>query len=201
MASETFHKAFTPLGIPLAFGLAVGVMIYSVGRVSGAHFNPAVTLGLWAGGNFSFRSVIPYWLAQFLGSMTAMVALTRMLPGRSSFGVTIPSVPVFAALAWETILTFFLVLVIMAATRDRRVTWVGAGFVIGGMVMLCSLAGSGATGASMNPARTLGPALAAGEFSSLWLYFAGPFTGSVMAAIFYRWIVADKANQGTEGGL
>ena len=201
MASETLHKAFTPLGIPLAFGLAVGVMIYSVGRVSGAHFNSAVTLGLWAGGIFSFRSVIPYWLAQLLGSMAAIAVLTWMLPGRSSFGVTIPSVPVFAALAWETTLTFFLVLVIMAATLDRRVTWVGAGFVIGGAVMLCSLAGGGATGASMNPARTLGPALAAREFLSLWIYFAGPFTGAIAAAVFYRWIVADKANKDSEGDL
>ncbi len=193
MTGELFHKPFTPLGVPMAYGLAVGIMVYAVGRVSGAHFNPAVTLGLYAGGTVPFRDVVPYWLAQFLGSIAAMAVLVAMLPGGSSFGATVPSVPVFAALAWETILTFFLVLVIMAATLDRVATWGGAGAVIGGMVTLCSIAGGGATGASMNPARSLGPALAAGEFSSLWIYFVGPFAGAVAAALFYRWI-GDKNN-------
>ena len=196
MTTEVFQKLFTPLGVPMAFGLAVGIMIYAVGRVSGAHFNPAVTLGLYVGGNFPFRDVVPYWAAQFLGSIIAMAVLIAMLPGGSSFGATVPSVPVLAALVWEVTLTFFLVLVIMAVTLDRTVTWGGAGTAIGGMVTLCSIVGGGATGASMNPARTLGPALAGWEFSSLWLYFVGPCAGAVSAAVFDRWIVTNKQGVG-----
>lgn len=193
MTAELFHQPFSPLGVPAAYGLAVGIMVYAVGRVSGAHFNPAVTLGLYAGGTVPFGDVVPYWLSQLLGSTTAMAALVAMLPGGSSFGATVPSVPVFVALAWETILSFFLVLVIMAVTLDRVATWAGAGTVIGGTVALCSIAGGGATGASMNPARSLAPALAAGEFSSLWIYFVGPCVGAVAAALFYRWM-GDKNN-------
>jgi len=200
MTAEMFHKPFTPLGVPMAYGLAVGIMIYAVGRVSGAHFNPAVTLGLYAAGSHPLRGVVPYWAAQFIGSIAGMAVLVAILPGGSSFGATVPSVPVFAALAWETILTFFLVLAIMSVTLDRKATWGGAGAVIGGMVTLCSITGGGATGASMNPARTLGPALASGEFSSLWLYFVGPFAGAVAAALVYRWI-GDKHNHGNRAAF
>jgi aquaporin NIP len=195
MVAERFPGTVSPVVIPVVFGLAVAVMIYAVGHISGAHFNPAVTLAFAAARHFPFRQVLFYWLAQFAGAFTAIGLLTLLLPpgrvcGAPWFGVLPPQ-----ALAWEGVLTFFLMFVIMAVATDTKAEGTMAGAAIGGTVMLAAFVGGPVTGASMNPARYLAPACFEGKLSYLWLYLLGPCAGALLAAWLYE---AIRLNPGRE---
>ena len=194
MVAERFPGALSSAVIPVIFGLAVAVMIYAVGHISGAHFNPAVTLAFAAARHFPFEEVLAYWLSQLAGAFSAIAALGMMLPAGKIYGATIPSVSLSQALSWEIILTFFLMFVIVAVATDTKAVGTMAGAAIGGTVMLGAWIGGPVTGASMNPARSLAPALFEGRMDVVWIYFVGPCIGAVLAALFYEAIRLAPAN-------
>ena len=168
-------------------GLAVLAMIYALGHISAAHFNPAVTLGFAVAGRFPWRFVLPYWAAQFLGGIAA-AAQAALFFGRGH-GVHIPaSGPLSRAVGLEAILTFFLMLVIIAGATDKRANGAVPGLAIGLTVVFDVLIGGAVTGGSMNPARSLGPALFGGgaSLSHYWVYVVGPVIGAIVAARLYE---------------
>jgi MIP family channel proteins len=172
-------------GVAAAFGLAIMTMIYALGHVSGAHFNPAVTVGFAAGRHFPTSRVVPYWSAQVIGAIAA-AALLRATLGDVPLGVTNPAGSDVQAFAWEVVLTFFLMLVIVAVATDTRAVGQAAAIAIGGTVALGAIVGGPISGASMNPARSLGPAIVSGDLAALWIYLIAPPIGAVMAALTYR---------------
>ncbi len=169
-----------------ASGLAVLAMIYALGHISAAHFNPAVTLGFAVAGRFPWRYMPGYWAAQFSGAITA-AGLAAAFFG-AGHGVHIPAVSAGRAVGLEAALTFFLMLVIIAVATDRRANGAVPGLAIGMTVVLDVLIGGPVTGGSMNPARSLGPALFASgaALTHVWIYFVGPILGAVIAARLYE---------------
>ena len=179
--------------IGLAHGLVVVVFIYAFGHISGTHINPAVTLGLLIAGEIQFVTAIGYWIVQFLGGILGAVALNVLLPNPGDLGVTILSenVNVAQGLVIEIILTFFLVNTIFnTAVSGKAGNF--AGLAIGLTLMFCILMGGPLTRASLNPARTLGPAIVSGNYADIWLYFVGPFVGGILAALLYIGVLKDK---------
>lgn len=173
--------------VAAAFGLAIMTMIYALGHVSGAHFNPAVTAAFAVGRHFPVRRVLPYWTAQIGGALAA-AALLRATLGDVPLGVTQPSGSDAQAFVWEAVLTFFLMLVIVAVATDTRAVGQAAAIAIGGAVALGALVGGPISGASMNPARSIGPAVVSGDLSSLWIYLVAPPIGAIAAALVYRYL-------------
>lgn len=192
MVGERFPGAMAPGAVPLVFGLIVATMIYSVGHISGAHFNPAVTLAFAVGKHFPRREIPGYWLAQFGGAIVATFLLSNLLPEGHTFGATSPHLPTLQAIGWEILLSFFLMFVIVSVATDTRAVGVMAGTAIGATVTLAAFVGGPLTGASMNPARSLAPALFEnGSLSVLWIYFIGPAVGAIGAALVYNMIRCD----------
>ncbi|MDQ2800886.1 MAG: aquaporin [Armatimonadota bacterium] len=167
-------------------GLAVLAMIYALGHISAAHFNPAVTLGFAVAGRFPWRYVPGYWAAQFSGAIMA-AGLAAALFG-AGHGTHIPTVAADRAVGLEAALTFFLMLVIIAVATDRRANGAVPGLAIGMTVVFDVLIGGPVTGGSMNPARSFGPALFASgaALTHVWIYFVGPALGAVIAARLYE---------------
>jgi aquaporin NIP len=180
------HGSFGQLGIALAFGLVITTMIYALGHISGAHLNPAVSFGFALSRHFPWRLVGAYWLAQCSGALAAALLLRASLGDIADVGATQPSGSDAQSFLWEVVLTFFLMLVIMAVATDTRAVGEAAGIAVGGTVGLCALVGGPVSGASMNPARSLGPALAAGELNALWIYIVAPLLGAAIGAIGYQ---------------
>ena len=174
-------------GVAAAFGLAIMAMIYALGHVSGAHFNPAVTAAFAVGRHFPVSRVLPYWTAQVAGAIAAAVVL-RLTLGDVPLGVTQPSGSDVQALVWEAILTFFLMLVIVAVATDTRAVGQAAAIAISGAVALGALVGGPISGASINPARSIGPAVVSGDLSHLWIYLVAPPAGAIAAALVYRYL-------------
>lgn len=175
-------------GVALAFGLVIAVMIYALGHISGAHFNPAVSIGFAIGRHFPWLRVVTYAIAQIAGATTGALALRFILGTDRPLGVTAPSGSDAQSLAMEAVLTFFLMLVITAVATDTRAVGEAAALAIGGKVALDALVGGPISGASMNPARSLGPALVSGDLSHIWVYVAGPILGAAVAAVVYGWL-------------
>ena len=194
MVAERFPGTLSHSAISVIFGLAVAVMIYAVGHISGAHFNPAVTLAFAAARHFPFEEVLAYWVSQLVGAFAAMAALTMILPFGKFYGATFPAISLFQALSWEIILTFFLMFVIVAVATDTKAVGTMAGAAIGATVMLAAWVGGPVTGASMNPARSLAPAVFEGRLEVMWIYVVGPCIGAVLAALFYEAIRISPAN-------
>ncbi len=188
--SATGHFAGGESGLMAAAwvsGLAVLAMIYTLGHISAAHFNPAVTLGFAVAGRFPWRYVLPYWLSELSGGILA-AALAALLFG-AGYGVHLPaSGPLSRAVGVEAVLTFFLMLVIIAVATDKRVNGAVPGLAIGLTVVFDVAIGGPVTGGSMNPARSLGPALFGGTaaLSVYWVYVVGPFLGAAVAARLYE---------------
>ena len=146
------------------------IMIYAVGHISGAHFNPAVTLAFAVSRHFPLARVLAYWAAQLAGALGAALVLRGSLGDVAHVGATLPAGSDGQAFLWEAVLSFFLMFVIMAVATDARAVGEAAAIAIGGTVGLDAMFGGPITGASMNPARSLGPAIAAGDFTSIWVY-------------------------------
>jgi MIP family channel proteins len=182
------HGSVSPVGIALAFGFAILAGVYALGHISGAHFNPAVTAGFWLGGKFPSADVLPYVTAQIVGAMGAALLLRALLGDSAGAAATIPRIGVVAALAVEVVLTFFLMLVIMAVATDSRVAGTVAGLAVGLTVAFNALMGGPLTGASMNPARSFGPALATGTWAGHWIYWLGPLVGAALAVGAYDYL-------------
>ena len=187
VADVVYDGALGAVGVSLVFGLIIMVMVYATGHLSGAHINPAVTLAFTLTRHFPARDAAAYVGAQAAGAIAGALLLLAVWPDQPArLGATLPSVGSGSALVYEVVLTAILMFVIMAVATDTRAVGTGAAIAIGGAVGLDALFGGPVTGASMNPARSLGPALAAGEFSDLWIYFAGPFLGAPLGALAYQ---------------
>jgi MIP family channel proteins len=164
-------------------------MVYATGHLSGAHINPAVTLAFALTRHFPGREAAAYVAAQAVGATAAALLLGAAWEGSpADLGATVPSVGAGTAVLYEIVLTAILMFVIMAVATDTRAVGAGAAIAIGGAVGLDALFGGPITGASMNPARSLGPALASGEWSDFWVYLAGPFAGAALGALAYQGI-------------
>jgi aquaporin NIP len=175
------------VGIALVFGLVVMAMVYATGHLSGAHLNPAVTLAFTATRHFPRAEAAAYVVAQVAGALLAAALLAAIWPSQpAALGATVPTVGIGSAFAYEAILTAFLMFVIMAVATDTRAVGAAAAIAIGGTVGLDALFGGPVTGASMNPARSLGPALVSGEVSDLWLYLLAPVLGAALGALAYQ---------------
>jgi aquaporin NIP len=179
------------LGCAAASGLIVTAIIYTFGNVSGAHINPAVTVGFSVAGLFSKKEVLPYVGSQLAGSFTAGFALKLLFPGNTGMGATVPTGPLLQSFVLEIILTFLLMLVILHTSQGIKEIQQLAGIIIGGMVLLEILFAGPVSGGSMNPARSFGPALAAGNISTLWIYFAAPVTGACLATFVWKYLKAE----------
>jgi aquaporin NIP len=187
VADATSDGALGAVGISLVFGLIVMVMIYAGGHLSGAHYNPAVTVAFSLARHFPPREAAVYIGAQALGAVAGAFLLLAAWPDApADLGATVPSVSVGAALLYEVVLTAFLMFVITAVATDTRAVGAAAAIAIGGTVALDALFGGPVTGASMNPARSLGPAIAAGEWTDAWIYLAGPVIGAAIGVFAYR---------------
>lgn len=180
--------SLSPDTIPLIFGGTVATMIYTVGHISGAHFNPAVTLAFSVTRHFPVKQVIPYWLAQFLGAIAAITLLSQIIPTVQIYGATIPHIGITEAFIWEGLLSSFLMFVIIAVATDTRAEGVMAGIAIGTIVALGSFVGGSLTGASMNPARSLAPALFQNTMDVIWIYLTAPFIGAIIGGLLYQLI-------------
>lgn len=178
--------AISHVGIAIATGLVVTAMIYSLGHLTGAHFNPAVSLAFAVGRHFPVRDLLPYWLAQLLGAVLASL-LVRFLWGDVAFlGANLPALADSRALVLEVFLTFVLMFVITAVATDTRAVGPGAALAIGFTVLLAVMFAGPASGASMNPARSFGPALISGTWAHQWIYYAGPLAGAVLGVLVYQ---------------
>ncbi len=185
--------------IPLVFGAAVATMIYTVGHISGAHFNPAVTLAFALARHFPARQVLPYGLAQCLGGLAAMSLLYVLMPAGASYGATLPTVSPAPAFLWEVVLSAFLMFVITAVATDTRAEGMMAGIAIGAIVALCACLGGPFTGASMNPARSLAPALFQGALGTVWIYLSAPFIGAAIGIFAYQLVRCETLPAGGTG--
>jgi len=177
--------AVTHVGVALAFAFVVIALIHALGHLSGAHINPAVTLAFWSSRRFPATEVAPYVVAQCAGAIAASLTLRAILGPVGAVGATIPNLSVGAAFATEWLLSFILMFVIMAVATDERVADGFAALAIGLTVGFCALVGGPLTGASMNPARSLGPAVAGGPWTAHWIYWLAPGTGMVAAVLIY----------------
>lgn len=197
------------LGVGLAFGLTVLTMAYTVGHISGAHFNPAVTLGLWAGGRFPLTDVIPYWIAQVAGAVVAAAVLLYIASGapgydiatnglaQNGYGVASPGhYSLAAGLVCEVVLTAAFLLVILGAT-DKRAPAGFAPIAIGLALTLIHLVSIPVTNTSVNPARSTGPALLVGGLAlqQLWLFWSAPLLGGMLGGLAYRTLFEEGARR------
>ena len=160
-------------------------MIYALGHLSGAHINPAVTIGFWSARRFPGREVAPYIAAQCAGAIAASLMLRGVLGPVGELGATLPRISVAGAFAIEWLLSFALMFVIMAVATDERVASGFAAIAVGLTVGFCAMMGGPLTGASMNPARSLGPAVAGGGWDAHWVYWLAPITAMIVAARLY----------------
>jgi aquaporin NIP len=182
-----YDGALGALGVALVFGLVIMAMVYATGHLSGAHINPAVTIAFTLTRHFPQRDAGAYIAAQVTGAVCGALLLLAVWPDQpAQLGATVPTVAAGSAFVYELVLTAILMFVIMAVATDTRAVGAGAAIAIGGTVGLDALFGGPVTGASMNPARSFGPALAAGEWEAFWVYVAGPLTGAAAGALAYQ---------------
>ena len=175
-------------GIAMVFGLTVMVIIYAFGDISGAHINPAVTVAFWLARRFPGRQVVPYMAAQILGAISSSISVYFLFGDAASLGATHPAGTHAQSFVLEIVLSFILMLVIMNVATGAKETGMMAGIAIGGIVGVEALFAGPISGASMNPARSLGPALISGELQSIWIYIIGPLVGTSAAILNCRWI-------------
>ncbi len=187
----------THVGVGLVFGLVIAAMIYATGHLSGAHLNPAVTLGFALARHFPIRRVLGYWVAQSAGALAAALCLRALFGDVARLGATLPAGSVWQSFGLETILTFFLMFVVMAVATDTRAQGQAAALAIGATVGLEALFAGPISGASMNPARSLAPALISLTWSAQWIYLVAPCLGAALAALLYRWLREASADGGT----
>jgi aquaporin NIP len=180
------------VGVAITFGLVIAFGVYSVGHISGAHFNPAVSFAFALSRHFPWPRVVGYWVAQAAGALIAAALLRGSLGKVADVGATLPSGSQRQSFLWEVVLTFFLMFVIMAVATDTRAVGEAAAIAIGGTVGLDAMFGGPISGASMNPARSLGPALVSGNLHALWLYILAPLLGAALGAFAYQFVRGEQ---------
>jgi MIP family channel proteins len=176
------------VGVALTFGLVIMVMIYAVGHVSGAHFNGAVTFAFALTRHFPWPRAVGYWAAQLLGAIAAAALLRASLGDVAHVGATLPSGSQGQSFLWELVLSAFLMFVILAVATDTRAVGEAAAIAIGGTIGLDAMFGGPISGASMNPIRSIGPALVSGDLHALWLYIVAPIVGTSLGGLAYQFV-------------
>lgn len=177
----------THVGVAITFGLIVSAMIYSVGDISGAHLNPAVTIAFWIAKSFPIKEVAPYIISQGLGAFTASISLKLLFPLNNTLGSTLPHGSVMESFILELILTFILMFVILQVAKGNKEQGMFAGIAIGGVVLLEAMFAGPICGASMNPIRSIAPAIISGHTEHLWVYIFAPITGAIFAVL--SWLI------------
>jgi len=190
------HGQITHVGVSIVFGLVITAMIYATGHISGAHINPAVSLAFALTRHFPLWRVPLYWATQFLGAIAAAGLLRAMFGNVAKLGATVPANGDGQSLVMEAVLTFILMFVIMAVATDDRAVGQAAALAIGGTVLLDAMFGGPICGASMNPARSLGPAIVSGSLDHQWLYILGPVVGALLGAFGYELVRGEKPHIG-----
>ena len=187
------------VGIGLTFGLIIMAMIYATGHISGAHFNPAVTLGFAVGRHFPWALVPRYWAAQLTGGVLASLVLRAIFGDTANLGATLPFGSEGQSFLLEMILTFILMFVIVSVATDTRAVGQSAALAIGGTIGLETLFAGPISGASINPARSLAPALVSGTWDAQWLYILGPALGAVLGALAYAFVRGEIPRPSADG--
>jgi aquaporin Z len=183
-------------GIAMTFGLIVMSMIYALGNISGAHLNPAVSIAFTLAGRFSLKELFPYIISQTAGAVLASLILRYLFPGNELLGTTLPAGTDGQSFILEFILTFFLMLVIINVATGSKEQGMFAGLAIGAVVLLEAMFAGPICGASMNPARSLGPALVSGHTEHLWIYLTATIAGAALAIPTWKFLVKND-NQST----
>lgn len=186
--NQVSNGAVTHVGIALTFGLVVLALIYTVGDISGAHLNPAVTLGFWVARRFPGRSLLPYIASQCLGALLASLLMRALFPANTTLGATLPAGSVWQSFILELVLSWFLMLVILSVSTGAKEKGITAGIAVGAVIGLEAMFAGPISGASMNPARSFGPALVSLHLESLWVYLLAPVTGAAFAVVCCRCI-------------
>ena len=187
------YGSVSHLGIGLTFGLVVMAVIYSIGSISGAHINPAVSIAFWVSKRFSGKEVLPYIISQFLGAILASLTLSFIFPQHELLGATLPAGSWEQSFVMEFILTFILMFVILLMSEGSKEVGVMTGFAIGMVVAFEAIFAGPVSGASMNPARSLAPALISGHLTHLWLYIIATILGAC-ASIFAVRLITDSSS-------
>jgi MIP family channel proteins len=185
-ANAAAAGAISHVGVAIATGLIVTALIYALGHLTGAHFNPAVSLAFAVGRHFPVRDLIPYWLVQLAGAALASLTVQLLWGDVAYLGAALPSLDDGRALLLEGLLTFLLMFVITAVATDTRAVGQAAAIAIGSVVLLEVMFAGPASGASMNPARSFGPALVSGTWAHQWIYLVGPLAGAVGGVLAYE---------------
>jgi aquaporin NIP len=176
------------VGVAISFGLVIMFGIYAVGHISGAHFNPAVTFAFALTRHFPWARALAYWGAQLAGALIAASLLRASLGNIANTGATLPSSSQGQSFLWELVMSGFLMFVILAVATDTRAVGEAAAIAIGGTIGLDAMFGGPISGASMNPARSIGPALVSGNVHALWLYIVAPILGTSLGGLAYQYV-------------
>jgi MIP family channel proteins len=185
------------VGVAITFGLVIMAMIYAVGHVSGAHFNGAVTFAFAITRHFPWSKAVWYWAAQLLGALLAAGLLRASLGNIAHVGATLPSGSQAQSFLWEVVMSAFLMFVILAVATDTRAVGEAAAIAIGGTILLDAMFGGPISGASMNPMRSLGPAIVSGDLHAIWIYIAGPLLGATIGGVAYQFVRGEPASDPT----
>ncbi len=183
------------VGVALTFGLVIMVMISAVGHLSGAHFNPAVTFAFALARHFAWRDVAAYVAAQIVGAVLGALTLRTLFGDVADLGVTVPGGGALQSFGLEVLLSAALMFVIISVATDTRAVGELAAIAIGGTVALDALWGGPVSGASMNPARSFGPALISGVWRDHWVYWVGPLAGASIGGLLYQWLRTPRAER------
>ena len=182
------------VGVAISFGLVIMFGIYAVGHISGAHFNPAVTFAFALTRHFPWRRTVLYWGAQLVGALAAAALLRGSLGNVADTGATLPSGSQGQSFLWELVLSALLMFVVLAVATDTRAVGEAAAIAIGGTIGLEAMFGGPVSGASMNPARSLAPALVSGNLHALWLYLVAPVLGTSVGGLAYQFVRGEKSD-------
>jgi aquaporin NIP len=185
---EQTHGSVTHVGVAITFGLVVMSLIYALGNVSGAHINPAVSIAFTLAGKFPVKCLIPYITSQLAGAILASFTLKFLFPADIHLGGTLPAGTDAQSFIFEFILTYILMLVIINVATGSKEQGMFAGLAIGGVVLFEAMFAGPICGASMNPARSIGPAVASGDYHSLWLYIVSPIMGASVAVLCWKYL-------------
>lgn len=186
--NDVSHGAITHPGVALTFGFIVLALIYALGDISGAHLNPAVTINFWLAGRFERANVFPYIIAQSAGAIAACLVLKLLFPDHTTLGATLPADSAFQSFVLELVMTWLLMLVILNVSTGAKEKGITAGIAVGSVIALEAMFGGPISGASMNPARSLAPALVSGKLQHLWVYLIAPTLGGALAILSFRLI-------------